>query len=325
MPLSESVDEAQYVLEDNWKRFMDRPAKPLARLAKPKGIALALPGESFSHVWVAKLLELLPALMNANFNFCPLLIHTSEPGITRAQIAKTVLEMRDKNQFSPDFILWIDDDQILEPAQVLMLIADMEQFPDADMIAGWTWIASSGPHENAPQVSCGRMDLSKGELSHAEYRSVQAAGGVFEVGWTGFPVVLMRTGALDKTGKHPFSHYPCPDSPWGECGEDISFCKRLTDAGGKIMVDSRVFVPHLKLKALGPVPASKEEIGLALTGQSGMSTCSAVVHIPPSAKEEMKREEEERRKSFKLVVGEEMMKLNADAARYAARVFEDLT
>lgn len=229
-------------------------------------IALALPGEAFHHVWVAKLIEIIPALLMEGWNYTAFLLHCSEPGITRATISNAVKEMKEKGQFKADYILWMDDDQIVEAQQVLMLINDLEQLPHIDMIAGWTWIASSGPHFNDPQVSCGQMDLSKGELSHAEYKSVQSADGVFEVGWTGFPLVLMRTSCLDKVGKHPFSHYPCPESPWGECGEDISFCKRLRDAGGRIYVDSRVFVPHLKLKALGPVPASKEEIALALTG-----------------------------------------------------------
>jgi len=233
---------------------------------KHRGIALALPGESFSNVWVAKLLEITTALLRDGWNYCTMLQHTSEPGITRQTIVNSVREL--KGQFDPEFILWLDDDQIVEPDQVAMLINDADQFPDVDLFAGWTWIASSGPHSNEPQVSCGRMNLDKGELSYAEYRSVQSANGVFEVGWSGFPLVLMRVSALEKVGKHPFTHYPCPESPWGECGEDISFCKRLTDAGGRIYVDSRVFVPHLKLKALGPVPASREEIALALTGRA---------------------------------------------------------
>ena len=252
--------------QDNKNSIAQAIQDGYTRNRTPRSIALALPGETFHHVWVAKFAELVVDLMREGWNYAPLFIHTSEPGITRATIVKAILEMRDKGQFNPEFILWMDDDQIVEPQQVQMLMRDADQFPDVDLVAGWTWIASGGPHVNAPQVSCGRMDLDKGELSHPEYKSVQAANGVFEVGWTGFPLVLMRTSALDKVGKNPFSHWPCDNSPWGECGEDISFCKRLTDAGGKIYVDSRVFVPHLKLRALGPVPDSKEEIALALTG-----------------------------------------------------------
>jgi hypothetical protein len=263
-------------------------------------------------------------------------MHTSEPGITRATIVNAIRELQEKSDFKPDFILWMDDDQVVEAAQVQMLIDDMAQFPDVDLFAGWTWIASGGDHFSPPQVSCGRMDLAQGEVSHAEYKSVQLANGVFEVHWTGFPVVIMRTSALDKVGKHPFSHYPCEDSPWGECGEDISFCKRLTDAGGKIMVDSRVFVPHLKLKALGPVPPSKEEIALALTGNAepkippvegpkempqGMASFSIAIHLPPEEKERLRKAEEERQKNLKLVVGDKILELNAQAAR---EVFKDL-
>lgn len=245
---------------DPWSSNQANPLRP----PKMGGIALALPGEYFHHAWVAKLLEITAGLLRDGWNYCTLLQHTSEPGITRATIVKSISEL--KGQFDPEFILWMDDDQIVESQQVSMLLNDAAQFPDVDLFAGWTWIASSGPYANEPQVSCGRMNLEKGELSYAEYRSVQSADGVFEVGWTGFPVVLMRTSALEKVGRHPFSHYPCPESPWGECGEDISFCKRLGDAGGRIYVDSRVFVPHMKMKALGPLPASKGEIALALTG-----------------------------------------------------------
>jgi hypothetical protein len=331
-----SVEEAVQAINRSWKDSMEsHPARPVKG-----GIALALPGESFSNVWVAKLLEIVTYLLREGWNFCTLLQHTSEPGITRATIIKSLAEL--KGQFDPEFILWMDDDQIVDPQQVRMLIEDAEQFQDVDLIAGWTWIASSGPHSNDPQVSCGRMDLAKGELSYAEHRSVQAANGVFEVSWTGFPVVLMRTRALEKTGKHPFAHMPCPESPWGECGEDISFCKRLTDAGGKIYVDSRIFVPHLKLKALGPVPASQQEVSLALTGRSGNdiaipeapappkdsgmgpSTSCIAFKVPGYEAESRKKEREDREKGWVPMVGDSMVKVNADAARFAAQVFEEL-
>lgn len=228
-----------------------------------RSIAIALPGENFNGLWVAKLLETLFSLQKT-WNFCTVINYTSSAGITRQTILQQIKKM--EPDFIPEYILWIDDDQIVDAGIVDMLISDADQIPDADLVAGWTWIANSGAHENAPQVSCGRMDLDKGELSHAEYRSVQAANGVFEVHWTGFPVLVMRYSALGKLGKHPFAHYPCAESPWGECGEDISFCKRLRDAGGRIMVDSRAFVPHLKLRALGPAPLSEEEVKMALAG-----------------------------------------------------------
>lgn len=241
-------------------------ARPVPGKQVRGSIALALPGENFSGLWVAKLLEITMHLLQSGWNYATVMNYTSNPGITRQTIWKQIDSMAPG--FVPDYILWIDDDQIVEAGLLDLLIADMGALPDADLVSGWTWIASNGAHFNEPQVSCGRMNLDKGELAHAEYRSVQSANGVFEVDWTGFPVVLMRTSALKKAGKHPFAHLPCPESPWGECGEDISFCKRLGDAGGKIYVDSRAFVPHMKQKALGPSPESKDEIALALSGQS---------------------------------------------------------
>jgi hypothetical protein len=312
------------------------------RNRKPRAIALALPGEFFHYCFVAKLLDLTVTLMREGWAYSPLLLHCSEPGATRTTIVNAVKELKEQGNLDLEFILWIDDDQIVEPQQVLMLINDLEQLPEVDVMAGWTWLASSGPNFNQPQASCGRMNIDKGEVAHANYETIQAvqsADGVFEVGWTGFPVVLMRTSALDKVGKHPFTHYPCPESAWGECGEDISFCKRLTDAGGKIYVDSRVFVPHLKMKALGPIPPSKEEIALALTGNAepkmppvegpkempkGMASFSIATHLSAEEKERRRIAEEERQRNLKLVVGDEMLELNAEAARFVASVFEDL-
>lgn len=233
----------------------------------PRGsIALALPGETFSAMWVVKILDITAHLLQKGWNYLTAINYTSIAGVTRQTIVSQI-ELAPP-AFKPDYILWIDDDQIVDTAIVDLLIADMEALPDADIVAGWTWIAGSGAYFNAPQVSCGRLNFEKGEISHADYRTVQPADGVFEVHWTGFPVLLMRPDALKKVGKHPFAMLPAPDSPWGMWGEDISFCKRLRDAGGKIYVDSRAFVPHLKLKPLGPSPESKDEIALALSGRA---------------------------------------------------------
>jgi hypothetical protein len=66
----------------------------------------------------------------------------------------------------------------------------------------------------------------------------------------------MRLSALEKASSFPgekaFSPAPAPRSTWGHAGEDVSFCTRLKRAGGKLFVDSRVFVPHLKMHPYVP-------------------------------------------------------------------------
>lgn len=255
--------------------------------ARPaSGIALCFPGNTFSRSWVEHFLATQLNLMAAGHKTATFFGYTSQASTTREAILQNVKRIPD---FNPEFILWVDDDQLVEPWHVEQLLNDARQFPDVDMFCGWTFIAMD-VFATDPQASCGRLNLDKvgnvrvkcgeasfansrgdarqevemlvmldAELQYADWQSMQAAPGVFDVTWSGFPLALMRASCLEKVGPHPFAHIPAPNSIWGHCGEDVSFCVRLAKAGGRIMVDTRVFVPHLKLRALGPQVLPKEQ------------------------------------------------------------------
>jgi hypothetical protein len=70
---------------------------------------------------------------------------------------------------------------------------------------------------------------------------------------SGFPVVLMRTSALEKAGgAAAFTPLIQKDFQWGFAGEDVSFFVAAHKAGLKFAVDRRVKVPHMKLRAADP-------------------------------------------------------------------------
>jgi len=222
-------------------------------------ISVCLPGEVFSSQWVCAWTELLSHMTNRGFVIGGNFGHSSNVFITRSFLAKNALAMKPK----PKFLLWIDDDQPVTPAAFDQLLSDLDN-TDADMVAGWTWI----PDPNKMRISAGKMDEGKDEVLHippGEMVKATEQGAVIEVEWTGFPVVLMRTEALEKAGRLPFMPMEAPRSEWGHAGEDVSFCTRLRNAGGKILVDSRVFVPHLKLLPFIPVQAmdSAEKVPLS--------------------------------------------------------------
>src|SRR6185369_4917792 len=112
----------------------------------------------------------------------------------------------------------------------------------------------------------------------SEMQRIAAQGLPVEVEWTGFPVVLMRAGAIEKAnacaaerinkilealgekgnpGLQRLSFGPIftPSSVFGFTGEDVSFSINTKEAGGKILLDSRVFVEHMKLRAIRPIDA----------------------------------------------------------------------
>lgn len=210
---------------------------------RPKVIALCIPGEYFHNVWMAHMLTLFHHL-TGKFLVQTVTAYCSAVYMTRHDIAQAVL----LGNPPVDFALWIDDDNILTPEQFDRLYAGLTK-SDAQMIAAWTVIAPDAI--SAPLfVSCGPLKAD-GTKDSFSFQDMQ--GPPREIGWTGFPAVLMKTEALRMAGEFPFAPLPMKTER-GASGEDFAFCKRLREAGGKILVDPEVAVPHLKLRNVLPNP-----------------------------------------------------------------------
>jgi hypothetical protein len=221
----------------------------------PQGriLAVCLPGENFSSHFLCAWTELLPHLMAKGFTVAPCFNHTSNVYITRAALCKSLLDLPEL----PELVLWLDDDQILRREGFDRLLADLEGLPEADMIAAWTWI--QGDDGQVTRVSAGIYTDSGADVRHIPIAELRQAEGLIEVKWTGFPAVLMRGETLRKAANaarerngipNPFCPIPAPASAWGHTGEDIAFCVNVGDAGGRMFVDPKVFVEHLKLRAV---------------------------------------------------------------------------
>jgi hypothetical protein len=234
-----------------------------------KTIAVCLPGESFSSMWVSCWTELFVNLFS-RFNVLPIFAFSSNVHITRAVIAKQVTEQL--GGVIPDYTLWIDDDNPVLWRHVEMLLQDLDALPDADGITGWCWI-----HDQANSryvASCGMLDTEKWTCTNftQEVFDMLDPYDCVQIQFTGFPLFLMRgIGPLLSTGPLPFAPILAPAHPFGAMSEDTAFCRRAMEAGLKFYVDRRVKVDHLKLGPLGPVvltaplptPKSQDQISPA--------------------------------------------------------------
>lgn len=209
---------------------------------RPKVLALCLPGEYFHNIWVSYILPLFHHL-TGRFLVQSTLAYSSAVYMTRHDLAVAALEGK------ADFVLWIDDDNILTPEQFDRLYSGLTANPDAQLIAAWTVIAPDAITSSL-HVSCGPVENGKKRC----FDFSEMSGPPREIGWTGFPAVLMRAEALRMAGKFPFAPIPT-QTERGATGEDFAFCQRLTAAGGKMLVDPEIAVPHLKLRNVMPNPA----------------------------------------------------------------------
>lgn len=220
--------------------------KPIASAERGQHICVCLPGESFHHSWVRHFIELNTHL-NKRFPRVSILTgYASQSYCTRAMMLKAMREMEHK----PDLVLWIDDDNLLKPEQLDMLIADLEEHSVISGIAAWCWC-----HEGEGQemrLSCGAFNTDGSCEPISEQQLMSGEHDIWPIGFTGFPVFLQRFSMFEKLGFAPFAPIPTDKHFIGALGEDISFCKRSLDAGLMLAVDRRVRVPHLKLRENGP-------------------------------------------------------------------------
>lgn len=218
-------------------------------------ILLLLPGETFNQAYVSALVQIVSSLL-PHFEVSTQFGFSSNVYVTRLSMlnaAKTWAKQ-------PDYILWIDDDQVLTLQGLQHLITDLEQQPDLAGVCGWAWCESS-IYGHEPMLSCGIYDR-EGNSLRLEYDLMRAySGDLIPISYSGFPAVLMRGSILDTMSGDDF--LPILDKelfkPWGMSGEDAAFFFRANERGLKFAVDRRVKVPHLKLRCAEPVAVSSLE------------------------------------------------------------------
>jgi hypothetical protein len=178
--------------------------------------------------------------------------YTNNIYLTRHIMGETI-----NNANFPDdtLILWIDDDNPLSVPNFVQLLDDLEAHPEADLVSGWYWIA--GDVMEGGRVCAGTFGKEYETVSVKAIDIVHRKSLV-PVEWVGFGCVLMRMSAMKKAGENPFRPILC-DSKLGFTGDDVSFCARLHENGGVLLMDPQVQVPHLKLRCVAPPVARQEE------------------------------------------------------------------
>jgi hypothetical protein len=233
-------------------------------------IALCVSGETFSAAWVNAWTTLISTIGQYHH---AIVIQFNSSNVYQTRIVAA----REALAITPpvDYMLSIDDDNLVTLANVLQLITDLEYAPHAAMVAGWTLIGTPFVHTER-KISCGALanDNTTIPIPEEEFLGPECAD-FHRVDYTGFPVVLFRRSLLEAMTPLAFSPLIRTDTGvdgggFDFSGEDVSFCSRAIDKGFQIYVDRRVAVPHLKLRDILTLPAG------------GVKFNTATVPAPPS-------------------------------------------
>lgn len=243
-------------------------------------VAFVTPGSVFPAPWLAAWTNLWGYLASGNrYNVTHLVGYTSNAGMVRTALARLV--MTTDYGVPVDFVMWLDDDNTITPEQFEMLVQDLREHPEYDMVCGWTWCAKDDdPEVGRATISCGWLkdlettpdgqDVKFTKIKQISPKEMyESQTDLIEIGYSGFPAVLMRAELLKKAGRELFNPYVDPRCEYGFSGEDVAFFARATiKSGARYAVDRRVKVPHYKRRAVEPVPTNEQvEEARRLTAQ----------------------------------------------------------
>ena len=142
-----------------------------------------------------------------------------------------------------DRILWLDSDMDFQPDLLVQLSKTMEE-TGADIVSG-IYFTRRSPLQPVVYETVGYWhnaelnEVTPHAVSYKDYPK----DSVFKISGCGFGGVLVKTDITKKV----IDKFGVPFAPILGFGEDLSFCLRAEECGGKMVCDSRIKLGHVGL------------------------------------------------------------------------------
>jgi hypothetical protein len=213
-------------------------------------VIIATPGHSMMSSYVKSLLQLTDKLNEKGISYAWSSEYSSHVADAREMTLSgdsnnNIHEQRPfKGTVTYDKILWIDSDIAFAPDDAMKLIES-----DKEIISG-AYLLASG------EVTAYKKMLSPGYT----YDEVKDMTEPIRIEGCGFGFLAVKSGVFEKMTRPWFQATMATTDDgftFPIMGEDISWCKRVIDAGHEIWFDPSVKVTHHKMMKLtweGPKP-----------------------------------------------------------------------
>lgn len=155
----------------------------------------------------------------------------------RNEITRRLMKFEEKNNFSFDYVLWIDNDIMFAFEDVKRLLDNLET--GNDFVSGVYYNLHGGTIKPVAYRQSGNTYNWLEEKDLAGVMEVDAVG----FGFCAFKAELLRK-VFEKYKPRPFNMRLLDDGAL--VSEDQVFCERLKEMGIKIWLDSSTVVKHAK-------------------------------------------------------------------------------
>jgi hypothetical protein len=179
-------------------------------------IAICTPGDTFSFQWLESFLNVGSRLGQELYSCKRYMGHASNVYHARMDLASRVIEDAKISGVKPQYVLWLDSDNTIQPDQLVGLLRFMRLYPDVEAIFGWCWIRKA----HGWTTSAGRFWPDDGVHLMAMNPDALFAGQTDKERWapkaiehSGFPCALIRYEAFEKLGAAAFRPLTKADLP----------------------------------------------------------------------------------------------------------------
>ena len=214
-------------------------------MEEKKKLVVLLPGLQFLNNWVMNWTELIVHLAQ-KFNVLPFSVYSNNIYSTRNKLQELVFNAESQG-FVPDYVLMMDDDNILTIQDFDKLLEDLELNPTLTGILAWYWIQAQ-VNQNEPRASVGSINDDNITVIPAR-EMFDLDTPIIPCEYGGLGGFLCKWSEVKKLGKTPFDPVQLPNGSIDKfAGDDVSFFFRAKEMGMRIAVDKRVKLPHFKIR-----------------------------------------------------------------------------
>jgi hypothetical protein len=172
--------------------------------------------------------------------------------------ARNIL-VQEARELETKYLFFLDDDVLVPNQTINRRVYVLENERDVDLLTGIVPVKSPG----------GEPCIFK--EGHASSYWDWTFNERFDVDSCGMAACMIRMGAFEKVGEPWFEWIKEKKGPGHtyELGEDVGFCKKLKDAGGRILADGGILCGHIdeagKVYTIpedcGPIERGKDKLG----------------------------------------------------------------
>ena len=223
-------------------------------------VVFCIPGREFTANFLQSWTKLCNALYQNGISFVlsnaySPVVYYARSACLRLHVLRGVKQKPFNEEFTYDYLMWIDSDIVFEPEHFFKLLQRMEQEKHIQLLSG-VYLMADGHHTTIVDKWDEEFFLKNGSFQFLTREDIKKYTGLFKGVYAGFGWLCIRNNIFEQMD---YPHFrPTFHTLTGADGhsvtdfssEDASFFLEMKDKGIDLYIDPDVWVGHEKMVVL---------------------------------------------------------------------------